>query len=116
MKNVLLAFLVMMFSSTATLAEGPDRDDGWRASGPASRFIVDVDQFPQLLTQPGVVLLAAASVDETGPLGYVDNAILVDEDAWANFSFSADNLVDYQDLVTDDRTIGHRREYSRIRL
>ena len=96
MKNVLLAFLVMMFSSTATLAEGPDRDDGWRASVPASRFIVDVDQLPQLLTQPGVVLLAAASIDETGPLGYVDNAILVDEDAWANFSFSADNLVDYQ--------------------
>jgi thiosulfate/3-mercaptopyruvate sulfurtransferase len=60
------------------------------------QFIVEVDQLPAILAQPGVVLLAAASEDETEPLGYVDNAVLVDEDAWANFSFSADNLVEYQ--------------------
>jgi thiosulfate/3-mercaptopyruvate sulfurtransferase len=95
MKNAFLVFLLMVFSSTPALAAGPN-DDRWRAARPASQFIVEAGQLPQLLTQSGVVLLAAASVDETGPLGYVDNAILVDEDAWANFSFSADNLVDYQ--------------------
>ena len=48
-----------------------------------------------MLARPGVVLLAAKSKAEIEPLGYVDRAVLVDEDAWANFSFSADNLVNY---------------------
>ncbi|MGH7984695.1 MAG: sulfurtransferase [Candidatus Binataceae bacterium] len=53
------------------------------------------DQLPTVLAQPGVVLLAAASADETQPLGDVNDAVLVDEDAWADFSFVADDLVDY---------------------
>jgi hypothetical protein len=70
------------------------------------RFIVEVDQLPAVLAQPGIVLLAAASKDETKPLGYVNHAVLVDEDAWADFSFSADNGL--PGLVHDDRAIGYR--------
>ncbi len=59
------------------------------------QFIVSVDQLPAILANPDVVLLAALSKQEINPVGFVNHAILVDEDAWADFSFSADNLVDY---------------------
>jgi thiosulfate/3-mercaptopyruvate sulfurtransferase len=60
----------------------------------SAQFIVEASQLPSIMAQR-VVLLAAASTSETMPLGYVNGAVSVDEDAWANFSFSADNLVDY---------------------
>jgi thiosulfate/3-mercaptopyruvate sulfurtransferase len=59
------------------------------------QFIVEAQQLPSVLARPDVVLLAAASTEEKKPLGFVNNAVLVDEDAWANFSFTADDLVDY---------------------
>jgi thiosulfate/3-mercaptopyruvate sulfurtransferase len=56
---------------------------------------VQANQLPAIVTQPNVILLAALDSAETGPVGYVNNAVAVDEEAWADFSFSADNLVDY---------------------
>jgi thiosulfate/3-mercaptopyruvate sulfurtransferase len=59
------------------------------------QFIVQANQLPAILTQPDVILLAALDSAETGRVGFVNNAIEVNEEAWADFSFSADNLVDY---------------------
>ncbi len=71
---------------------------GGEGSAPSTllfRFIVGADQLPALLAQSGVVLLAAGSKYETQPFGFVNGAVLVDVDAWADFSFTADHLVDY---------------------
>jgi hypothetical protein len=93
--KIFLATLLMTLSSTVILAAGRDFGTGGDVLEPTARFIVEAEELPQLLARPGALLIAAASEDETGPLGYVDHAVLVDEDAWANFSFSADDLVDY---------------------
>ena len=85
-----LPFLIILLASGCGGSGG-----GGQNSQLPLQFIVEADQLPAVLAQPGVVLLAAASTDETKPLGYVNHARLVDEDAWADFSFSADNLVDY---------------------
>ncbi|HEX4211319.1 MAG TPA: rhodanese-like domain-containing protein [Candidatus Binataceae bacterium] len=96
MKQLLCGILLAALGATVTSAYAGDHGDYYSgAAGPGPQFIVEANHLPELLAQPGVVLLAAASQDETGPLGYASGAVLVDEDAWANFSFSADNLIDY---------------------
>src|SRR5579875_2436685 len=65
------------------------------ASSYPEQFIVEPAQLPGLLAQPDVVLIAARSALETMPLGYVNDAVEVDVDAWASFSEADDNLFDY---------------------
>jgi len=77
------------------LASGCGGGSGGGVAPLAPQFIIEAQQLPSVMSQPGAVILAAGSADETEPLGFLKNAVLVNEDAWANFSFSADNLVDY---------------------
>lgn len=88
--RALVPFLIVILTSGCGGGGG-----GANISQLPLQFIVEAQQLPSVLAQPGVVLLAAASTEEKKPLGFVNNAVLVDEDAWANFSFSADDLVDY---------------------
>jgi thiosulfate/3-mercaptopyruvate sulfurtransferase len=86
-----LPFAVMLFIAAC----GSGGGGAGQIPALPSQFIVQANQLPAMLAQPDVVLLAALSTDEAGPVGFVNHAVAVDEDAWADFSFSADNLVDY---------------------